>query len=306
MKSAFKFKSFFALKRFIRFDLSLFKVAKNCHILPKPKMTIKKDKPRGILKTSDTLIHSEHFRYTPGNHLQHLIEHYWTVRWDLRGKEPYLAQTLPHPSVHLVLEKGKSRIQGIIEGRFSTLLEDKGSVWGIKFKPGGFYPFIKKPMYSFTNRSIPIESVFSIKTSELEEKILFAENDEQRIEQTETLLFSKPPKEDPNVRWVQEVVDFILKQSDILKADDVAKKFDVNLRTLQRQFHRYVGVSPKWVIQRYRLHEAAERLENGENIDGTRLALELGYFDQSHFIRDFKSMVGISPEQYSKQLKFKD
>ena len=66
-------------------------------------------------------------------------------------------------------------------------------------------------------------------------------------------------------------------------------------------FREYVGVTPKWVIQRYRLFEAAERLASGQ-ADGAQLAHELGYFDQAHFIRDFKAMVGKSPLAFARDL----
>ena len=68
-------------------------------------------------------------------------------------------------------------------------------------------------------------------------------------------------------------------------------------RTLQRLFREYVGVSPKWVLQRVRLHEAADRMADGER-DWPRLALELGYFDQAHFIKAFKAAIGRSPADY--------
>jgi len=67
-------------------------------------------------------------------------------------------------------------------------------------------------------------------------------------------------------------------------------------------FDDYVGVSPKWVIQRYRLHEAAERIARGGVEDFADLALELGYADQAHFIRDFKKLVGRSPAEYARSL----
>jgi AraC-like DNA-binding protein len=68
-------------------------------------------------------------------------------------------------------------------------------------------------------------------------------------------------------------------------------------RTLQRLFREYVGVSPKWVLQRIRLHEAAERMAEGEG-DWPRLALDLGYFDQAHFIKAFKAVIGLTPADY--------
>ncbi|WP_167881192.1 helix-turn-helix domain-containing protein [Leptospira gomenensis] len=267
-------------------------------------MRIKRDKPRGILKNSNIQFPSEHSRYLPEPALAYFIEHYWTVSWDLRGRGTYLAETLPHPSIHMVFENGNSRIQGIIEGRFSNLLEDQGRVWGIKFKPGMFYPFFGKSVASITNRSVPIESVFPIDVNETETSILSAENDSERIRITEKTFFQNLPVRDRTAEWTEKAVRSVLENPEIGKVEKLSERLNVNKRTLQRLFHKYVGVSPKWVIQRYRLHEAAERLDKGEVLDGVGLALELGYFDQAHFIRDFKSFVGKSPDQYSKNLKF--
>jgi AraC-like DNA-binding protein len=92
------------------------------------------------------------------------------------------------------------------------------------------------------------------------------------------------------------------KDRSILKVEDLAARYSQNTRTLQRLFARYVGVSPKWVIQRYRLHEAAQRLASGD-VKQTELALKLGYADQAHFVRDFKAVVGKSPGAYMKAAK---
>ena len=62
-----------------------------------------------------------------------------------------------------------------------------------------------------------------------------------------------------------------------------------------------MGVSPKWLIQRYRLLEATERLAEGTVVDWADLALDLGYADQAHFIRDFRSMVGRTPAEYGRR-----
>lgn len=75
----------------------------------------------------------------------------------------------------------------------------------------------------------------------------------------------------------------------------------MTVRQLERVFARLVGVSPKWVIQHYRLFEAAERLDAEPSTDMTRQAYELGYFDQAHFIKDFKAMVGSSPLEYARK-----
>jgi AraC-like DNA-binding protein len=84
-----------------------------------------------------------------------------------------------------------------------------------------------------------------------------------------------------------------------VRVGELAARHGMSPRSLQRLFRRYVGVSPKWVLRRYRLHEAAERIAEGRDGDWARPALDLGYFDQAHFIRDFKALVGASPAQYA-------
>ena len=70
-------------------------------------------------------------------------------------------------------------------------------------------------------------------------------------------------------------------------------------RSLQRLFAEYVGVSPKWVMRRARLHEAAQRASGGEPIDWAELAADLGYADQAHLSRDFTATLGVSPTKYT-------
>jgi AraC-like DNA-binding protein len=91
----------------------------------------------------------------------------------------------------------------------------------------------------------------------------------------------------------------LLHDREIARVEDVAQRFGLRLRTLQRLFARYVGVSPKWVLRRYRLHEAAAALAREQERPWAEVAAELGYFDQSHFIRDFTAAIGLTPVAYA-------
>jgi len=79
----------------------------------------------------------------------------------------------------------------------------------------------------------------------------------------------------------------------------VAERFEIEPRTLQRLFRRHVGVSPKWVLRRLRLHDAQSMLDAGEGCDLAVLAARLGWFDQAHFTRDFRAAVGVPPGAYA-------
>jgi AraC-like DNA-binding protein len=95
-----------------------------------------------------------------------------------------------------------------------------------------------------------------------------------------------------------KLVETILEDREIKAVDDLAAKVGIGKRSLQRLFNDYVGVSPKWVIRRYRLHELIERAHSGQPSDWSQLALELGYFDQAHLINDFRKLTGFSPTEY--------
>ncbi|GAB2547425.1 hypothetical protein GCM10027065_18730 [Rhodanobacter koreensis] len=69
---------------------------------------------------------------------------------------------------------------------------------------------------------------------------------------------------------------------------------------MQRLFHRYVGASASWVVKRYRIYEALEQLVAGKPSAWAILAQDLGYYDQAHFINDFRKLVGRSPSEYVK------
>ncbi|MNC46377.1 transcriptional activator FtrA [compost metagenome] len=128
----------------------------------------------------------------------------------------------------------------------------------------------------------------------------------QWVIQMENLIKSKLPKRDASGEKVNLIVDMIKNNPHITRVNRLANEITTNPRTLQRLFHRYIGLGPKWVIQRYRLHEAAEQMDQGVHLDWVNLAQELGYFDQAHFIKDFKAIVGKSPVGYVNKVNSHD
>ncbi|HKF56625.1 MAG TPA: helix-turn-helix domain-containing protein [Blastocatellia bacterium] len=261
---------------------------------------IKSDKPKGVLKPPPGGEGSHYARYHPSPDLEFFVEHYWIVQWNLTGQEPRLQETLPHPSIHLVFQRHSSRVVGVVTGRFSILLSGRDGVFGIKFLPGAFYPFLKSPVSRITNKVLCLTDVFDVDVHTLEDAIMSQTCDYKMIELAEAFLRERLPDRDEKVPEVRRIVERILTDREITSVDDVVDRTGMNKRALQRLFSRYVGASPKWVIKRYRLLEAAEQLASNQPADLSRLAVDLGYFDQAHFIKDFKSIVGKSPAEFAK------
>jgi AraC-like DNA-binding protein len=267
------------------------------------------DKPKGLLKVgvppAGTFHHARLLPTTP--EIAFFVEHYWIVAWDITGQEPRLQETLPFPSIHIAIEDGRSGIYGIVRGKFTRRIEGKGRVFGIKFKPGAFYPFLGSSVSALTGRILPVGEVFGADGDGLVREILALEDEDALIAVAERFLQARLPAEDDNIRIIGTIVARIIEDREITKVDQVVDALAggdlrVSKRQMQRLFSLYVGVSPKWVIMRYRLHEAVDRMTNGDPVDLPRLALDLGYFDQAHFIKDFKAMVGRAPGEYARRL----
>ena len=257
---------------------------------------IKSDKPRGILNLRGPV--TGHRRYWPSETLAPFVEHYWLVDWDF--ETPERVETLPHPSVHLVLGRGHSEVVGVMRGRFTRMLKGRDRVVGTKFRPGGFRAFVDLPVSAYTDRRLPATAVFGSRAADLDARAL-CDDDAESIEVVESFLRGCHPVANEDIELCGRMVAKIAQDRDITRVDQIAEQFALSMRQLQRLFSEYVGVTPKWVIQRHRLIEAAERIAAGTMEDWAGLALSLGFADQAHFIRGFKKIVGRTPAEYARQ-----
>ncbi len=261
--------------------------------------------PRGLLRWPPP---EGRFRYTrrvPPPDLTPWITPFWMVSWDLRGLRPYQPATLPHPNVHVVFEERRSQVNGVATARFTRLLEGKSQVFGIKFKPGGFHPILGKPLSTITNRSLPGRRLLGPVAGQLETLTSQASGEAPLIEAAACWLRSILPSPDA-IAQADQLVTCILNAPEMLTVDALSARAGIGRRSLQRIFREYVGVPPKWVIRRYRLHELVERLNAGVPLNWSRVALDLGYFDQAHLVNDFRSVTGYSPRHYQRRLQSAD
>ena len=265
-------------------------------------MSVEPVKPRGVLRPQFAHGQFQHERRLPSAPLADLVEHYWYVRWDLRERPPQKQATLPHPNVHLVIERNESHIYGVHTERFERCLEGLDFAFGIKFKPGGFYPFLQAPVSELANRSLPAQTVFGADCQSLAPRIATCATVDAMTVVAEAFLLASLPPPDPNVARASMLVSTIAGDLGVTSVDRLITTAAIDKRTLQRLFQKYVGIGPKWVIKRYRLHEAIAQMQDSAPVNWAALALGLGYFDQAHFGRDFRALVGQSPTEYARSL----
>ncbi|MGI8506464.1 MAG: AraC family transcriptional regulator [Solirubrobacteraceae bacterium] len=255
----------------------------------------------GILNPVAGAAHFSLTREPPADDLADTIERHWIIHWDLRGRPPFTQELLPHPCVNLVFEGDRAGVYGIARVRGRRTIEGRGLAVGTKFRPGAFQPFAVVPMPALVDRALSLpEGLGPAAGSQLVAAVAAGEGIAGRIAAIESFLRDRRPPPDPARELVAVVVAAMLSSPPDVRVDQLAAAHGLSTRSLQRLFRRYVGVGPKWVLRRYRLHEATERIAAGESRDYGALALALGYADQSHFNRDFRALVGSSPARYAR------
>ncbi|HET8600269.1 MAG TPA: helix-turn-helix domain-containing protein [Segeticoccus sp.] len=276
---------------------------------------------KGVLQRAESARHFTLHRHAPGPAVADVVEGYWTVRWDLHGAEPYRSEVLPHPAVHLTVETGSpgeirhghglpaGLVHGVVTRRFTIDLIGAGQVVGVKFRPGGFAALTGRPVAELRDRVVRLESVLGDDVGAVVAEVLALEQSAAAQEAAQEAPGIAPLERvlsrlwgtrarDPAYELLLEVVRGMLEDRDLTRVEQVGQRFAVTVRQLQRLFRHYVGVSPKWVLQRYRLHDAAWLLDEGRAPDLAALATELGWADQAHFGRDFAAVLGVPPGEY--------
>ena len=223
---------------------------------------------------------------SPAPDLAAYVDHYWIVSWSYA--EPYRQKIVPYPQVHLTItDDGTAVVTGVSSRHQIRVLDGDRTVFGVAFRPGCFRPFLDGPVAAITDRQLPASEIFDGIPAEA------------TIEAVEHMLRAHRPTPDPRAEEAADIVAAIAAKPEITRVDQLVGSRGI--RGLQRLFADYVGINPKWVIRRYRLHEVTERLAKGAKIDWAGLAAELGYADQAHFVRDFTKMFGEPPTHYARR-----
>lgn len=230
--------------------------------------------------------HQRHRFFPPSEDLAQFVVGYWHASW--RYTTPYRQLIVPLPQVNLVYRCGAGpEIHGVSRGHTFRELAGNGCAFGVTFRPGCFRRFLNAEVRSITGRAVPAAEVFADVP------------DRPEIPLIEDMLRRPLQAPDPAADLATAAIDTIATEPGIQRVDLLARHLGLSVRQLERLFAEHVGVGPKWVIRRYRLQEAAGRMESAKPIDWATLANTLGYADQAHLTRDFTRMFSEPPTAYA-------
>ncbi|HYN30125.1 MAG TPA: helix-turn-helix transcriptional regulator [Dermatophilaceae bacterium] len=252
--------------------------------------------------------HVELRRWPTGPAVARWVENHWSLAWDLPRGSSVTSRVLPHPTCSLTAEHashprrgvGRERVvvTGVVTRRFDVEVRGTGRVLGVRFRPGGLAALSGRSARAWTDAVVPASDVLPAPVCGALADPALADDPGAWAAVAEEVLAGIPAPDDAQYERVLEVVADLLADRTLLTVGEVAARHGLTPRTLQRLFVHYVGVGPKWVLGRYRMHDVVTELDEGYAGPLTELAARHGWYDQAHFTRDFTALVGVTPGQY--------
>ena len=257
--------------------------------------------------------------FEPDINLSEFIKCYWTLEGP-KEENPQRQRIIPDGCMEMIFHYGDLYKQYIGDG--SSILQPRCFVFGqltqpleieptgetgifsVRFHPEGFMPFITIPLKEMDNKAISLEKLFGKEGREIEQEILGTKTTSGKIKHIETFLMKRLADTVTIDRIVKSTVEVILTANGQLSIDELSKKTSINRRQLERKFSSAIGLSPKQLSKTIRLQATLKMLLSNQFTNLTELAYQNEYYDQAHFIKDFKEFTGVTPKEfYSDNLK---
>ena len=182
---------------------------------------------------------------------------------------------------------------------YNIIDNQRTSMAGVHFRPGGLLPFFSPPADEVQGMQLPLDVLWGRLAGELRERLLEVSTAQERLgvlEQTLLGRIRRPLARHPAVAYALEQ---FRNGAHARSIGEVTDKTGLSPRRFIEVFRREVGLTPKLFCRVRRFQRALQSAAAGKTVEWTDVALEAGYFDQAHFIHDFRGFSGINPSTYA-------
>lgn len=172
--------------------------------------------------------------------------------------------------------------------------------FGIKINPAGLALFLDHSLKEFKDQFVEIDLLNSEVLSDLENKVLEANTIGNKILLIENFVIKRLSilKNNPDYVLFLNLVGYIKEKKGEVRSDLLTNHFNIHYKKIERLFHRFLGITPKTYIRIVRLAATIHYFSKNKSENLTQTGYEMGFFDQSHFIREFKAFTSLSPREF--------
>lgn len=254
----------------------------------------------------------EYFEAKPSPPLTGFIKCFWAIRSDAGSgaPEPVLPDGCPEIVFNLsdrflrIYADGSHEAQpraivsGQLRSSISIMPTGRVDLFGVRFHPNGAFPLLRTPLCELTDQVEPLDSLIGSDAEEIAEMIAGASEFRSRGQLFEHFFLRSLDGFDNRVDLLGWLCRSITDQRGQISVSDLCEFFGVVERTLERTFQRFVGLPPKTFARIIRFQNVVRRIEAADTTSLLDTALDFGYYDQSHMIREFREFAGQSPLAY--------
>lgn len=169
---------------------------------------------------------------------------------------------------------------------------------GIRIRPHAIAEVFGDSADRFVDCATPLDAVFGRRAGELVDRLASASNDSKRLEVAREFLGRVEPRRGRRFERVHEIVGAVLRSKGRSAIAEIADRFGVAPKTIERIFREEVGISAKTLARIARFQALLERLRSGEPGRFAEIAPRYGYYDQAHLVRDFRAFAGRTPSRF--------
>ena len=169
---------------------------------------------------------------------------------------------------------------------------------GVRFKPGGAYPFLGLPISEVTDFVLDLDHLWGAFATEVRNRLLAQPSITAQFSMLEKILFERLNQQKMDVAAVDFAIQSIYAAGGNLPLRALSDHIGISQKHLNHQFKKMVGVSPKQLSRIVKFQQVLNQINPTVPIDWSQIAYDCQYYDQSHFNRDFASFTGMSPTRY--------
>src|SRR5262245_26689636 len=252
-------------------------------------------------------------RYTPGPPLADFVDCLWLFQGNRATRE----LALPSGTAELVINlhqnhicvcsdvsdvRGQTFGGAVVSGAQSRYMvlpaADEISVVGVHFRPGGAAPFLGVPLSELCDRRVNLEDIWGSQARDLREQLLHAKSCMSALAILERALVSRLRQGASYHPAVAFALRRFFAAPTVARVREAAEATGYSAKRFIRLFTDAVGLSPKRFCRILRLQAVINQLACGARVEWAEFAAANGYYDQSHLIREFRAMTGLTPAQY--------